>query len=76
MIETLAASTDGATPGLFELLAMDFDAPIEALTQSPGKCGASLGGERQGVFEDLPGRALHGVDLNSHNLPARAIRNS
>jgi hypothetical protein len=75
-IETLAESTDGATPGLFELFAMDFDARTEALTQSPGKCGASLGGEPQSIFEDLRGRALHGVDLNSHNLPARAIRNS
>jgi hypothetical protein len=75
-IETLAESVDGATPGLFELFAMDFNARIEALAQSAGKFGASLGGKRQRVSEDVWGRPLHGVDPNSHNLPARAIRNT
>jgi hypothetical protein len=70
-IETIAESVDGATPGLFEFLARDFDARIEALTQPAGKFGASLGGERQSVFEDLRGRTPHGVDLNNPQLPGK-----
>ena len=52
-IETLAESVDGATPGLFDFFAMDFDARIDALTQPAGKFDASLGGKRQRVSEDV-----------------------
>jgi hypothetical protein len=30
-----------------------------------------LGGKRQSVLEDVCGRALHEVDLNSHDLPSK-----